>query len=62
MEAFKRAHLNEKVIAAMFNKLEKSYFKWRKYIDISFLPQEMKENYKELINKKFSQIGMVNNQ
>ncbi|MBK7108074.1 MAG: HipA domain-containing protein [Bacteroidetes bacterium] len=62
VEAFKRAHLNEKVIAAMFNKLEKSYFKWRKYIDISFLPQEMKENYKELINKKFSQIGMVNNQ
>ncbi len=50
--------LSKKVIANIFNRFVKVQTKWFKFIDISFLPKEMKEQYKSLIKERFSQIAL----
>lgn len=46
--------LEEKVIENIFAKFMKSKEKWFEFIDISFLPDEMKEGYKAIITEKLS--------
>ena len=46
--------LEEKVIENIFAKFMKSKEKWFEFIDISFLPDEMKEAYKAIITEKLS--------
>ena len=46
--------LEEKVIENIFAKFIKAKDKWFKFIDISFLPDEMKEGYKAIITEKLS--------
>lgn len=46
--------LNDKVIANLFRNFEKVLPEWGKLIDISFLPQEMKEAYKGLLESRIA--------
>lgn len=50
--AMSSSGLEEKVIDNLFSKFMKVADKWFKFIDISFLPEEMKEQYKLIIQKK----------
>ena len=46
--------LDDKIIENVFNKFIKVKDKWCEFIDISFLPDEMKENYKTIITEKLA--------
>ena len=46
--------LEDKVIENIFAKFIKAKNKWFEFIDISFLPDEMKEGYKAIITEKLS--------
>ena len=46
--------LEDKVIENIFAKFIKAKDKWFEFIDISFLPDEMKEGYKAIITEKLS--------
>ena len=46
--------LEEKVIGNIFNKFVKVKEKWFEFIDLSFLPDEMKEVFKAIIAEKLS--------
>ena len=49
--------VEEKVINNIFNKFAKAKEKWFELIDISFLPDEMKEGFKEIIAEKLNQLA-----
>lgn len=44
--------LEDKIIENIFNKFLKIKNKWFEFIDISFLPDDMKENYKTIISER----------
>ena len=46
--------LDDKIIKNVFNKFIKAKDKWFEFINISFLPDEMKENYKTIITEKLA--------
>ena len=46
--------LEDKVIANIFNKFRKAQDKWFKFIELSFLPDDKKEEYKSIIANKLS--------
>ncbi|MDD2256528.1 MAG: HipA domain-containing protein [Bacteroidales bacterium] len=48
--------LEEKIIEKMFAKFEKVSEKWFNFIDLSFLPDEAKERYKQIIQNKIPSI------
>ena len=54
----KGAGLEQKVIENIFKKYKKLLPKWSIFIDESFLPDPMKNEYKILINKKSIQIEL----
>ena len=56
IEAMDRFHIDNKAIENIFNKFKASLDNWHKFIDISFLPDEMKTEYHDLIVKRASQI------
>jgi len=56
VEAMARFHIDKKAIENIFNKFNASLDNWYKFIDISFLPDEMKTGYHDLIVKRASQI------
>lgn len=56
--AMNRAGLDQKVIENIFKKYKKLLPKWTKFIDESFLPQPMKNEYKTLIKQKSIQIEL----
>ena len=47
--------LEEKVINNIFAKFAKAKDKWFEFIDLSFLPDEMKEAFKAIIADRLSQ-------
>lgn len=51
-KAMTASGLNEKVIQNMANKFGKAISKWIDLIDNSFLPNDMKREYKRLIIKR----------
>lgn len=51
-----KSGLDEKVIENLFNKFVKAADKWFEFIDISFLPEDMKEQYKAIIQFKLEMI------
>lgn len=53
-----RAGLDQKVIENIFKKYKKLLPKWTTFIDKSFLPQPMKNEYKTLIKQKSIQIEL----
>ena len=54
--AMQKSMLNDKVIHNILNKFDKYVLKWFDLIDISFLPDEMKMKYKELIACKINKL------
>ena len=56
IETMRASGLEEKVITNLFNKFLKTQDKWMEFIDISFLPEDMKDSYKNLIAKKLNLI------
>lgn len=56
--AMNSAGIDQKVIENIFNKYKKLLPKWTEFINESFLPEQMKNEYKILINKKSIQIEL----
>jgi serine/threonine-protein kinase HipA len=57
ISAMQVSGLNEKVIDNVFKKFIRNKEKWFAFIDISFLPEKMKEQYKEFITNRIKQIN-----
>lgn len=55
--AFISSGLNEKVVENTTNKFIKAESKWTEFIDVSFLPTEMKESYKALIRQQLLKLN-----
>ncbi len=56
VEAMRRFHVENKAIENIFNKFNTSIDYWHKFIDISFLPDEMKTGYHDLIVKRANEM------
>ncbi len=56
MQAMTASGMDEKVIDNLFKKFIKAIPKWDEWIDISFLPDEMKGKYKELISERIGRL------
>lgn len=56
VESMARSHIDNKAIENLLNRFEASIDNWQKFIDISFLTDELKKGYLELIGKRFDQI------
>ncbi|MFV0587574.1 HipA domain-containing protein [Bacteroides reticulotermitis] len=54
--AMRNSGLEDKIIENIFVKFTKALDSWLQWVDISFLPADMKERYKELLNEKISMI------
>jgi len=54
--AMKSAGIEEKVIENIFNRFVKTLPEWHKIIYISFLPENLKSEYHNLIDRKYNQI------
>ena len=55
-EAMLKAHIPEKAIENLWKRVEKGMNEWSGLIDRSFLSQERKQKFKELINDKVAQL------
>lgn len=56
--SMKSAGVDAKVVENIFKKYNRLLPKWKKFIDDSFLPEAMKEEYKTLVNRKSIQIEL----
>lgn len=56
LEAIYRFNVNSKAIENIFSKLRNSVDKWHDFIDISFLPEDMKISYHDTINERVDRI------
>ncbi len=56
MQAMTASGMDEKVIDNLFKKFIKAIPKWGEWIDVSFLPEEMKGKYKALIAERIKQL------
>ena len=54
MASMQASGLEDKVIENIFNKFTKAKDKWFEFINLSFLPDEMKEAFKAIIAEKLS--------
>jgi serine/threonine-protein kinase HipA len=59
LEALSRFDVDQKSVENIFNKFQRSFSAWDNFIEISFLPGEMKKKYQELIRNRANQINMV---
>jgi serine/threonine-protein kinase HipA len=58
VEAINRFNVDSKAVENIFNKFRLTHKKWYDFIDISFLPKEMKERYVTLINERIERFGL----
>ena len=56
IQAMTASGMDEKVIDNLFKKFIKAIPKWGEWIDVSFLPDEMKSKYKALIAERIGQL------
>jgi len=54
--AMKSAGIEEKVLENIFKRFAKTQPEWHKLIDIGFLPENLKSEYHNLIDRKFNQL------
>lgn len=57
-EAMGKAHIPEKAIENLWNRIEKGIQNWQEIINSSFLRKELKETLLELIRTRVNQIGL----
>jgi serine/threonine-protein kinase HipA len=58
VEAINRFNVDSKAVDNIFNKFRLTHKKWNDFIDISFLPKEMKEKYLTLITERIERFGL----
>jgi serine/threonine-protein kinase HipA len=56
--AMRAAGLNERAILNLFNRMKKALPKWMEFIDLGFVPEELKERYRVLINERAARMGL----
>ena len=56
LEAINRFDIDAKAIENIFNKFRNSVEKWHEFIDISFLPDDMKSSFHDLIKERVDRI------
>jgi serine/threonine-protein kinase HipA len=56
VKAMARFHVDNKVIENIFSKFKRSIDSWHKFIDISFLPDDMKSQFHDLIKERVYRI------
>lgn len=55
--AMNASHLDEKQQENIFMKMEKAKLKWLEYIDISFMSDDFKNRYKQIVIERFERIN-----
>ncbi len=58
VKAMSNSNLDDKIIDNIFSKFHKVIDKWFDFIDISFLPKEMKDQYKALIKTRVEALSI----
>lgn len=58
LDALGRFDVDQKSVENIFNKFQKSFAAWNEFIEKSFLPDDMKNRYQELIKDRAMQIEM----
>ena len=58
-ESMRKAKIEEKAMSNIFKKMSKFLPKWHDFIELSFLPDEVKIEYHQLINSKSEQMGLL---
>ncbi len=58
LEVANRFGIDEKTRGNVFAKFKNVILHWQEFIDVSFLPKDMKQQYRELILQKADQIGL----
>jgi serine/threonine-protein kinase HipA len=56
LEAINRFDIDAKAIENIFNKFKNSEEKWHEFINISFLPDDMKSSFQDLIRERVNRI------
>ncbi len=56
--AMSKSKIEEKAMLNIFNKFSKYVPKWHEFIDISFIPSELKIEYHKMVNLKFHQLNL----
>ncbi|WP_370551486.1 HipA domain-containing protein [Hymenobacter sp. BT559] len=56
-QAAQRAGVDDKVLTGILARLTKAKSDWHAFIERSFLPQELKEQYHELLGSRFAQLA-----
>ena len=56
LEALYRFNVDSKAIENIFSKLQSATEKWHDFIDISFIPDDMKKSYHDLIRERVARI------
>jgi serine/threonine-protein kinase HipA len=51
--------INNKAIENIFKRFQKALPKWHAFIDISFLPDDMKADFQTMLDIRFKQIGLI---
>ena len=51
--------MDEKQQTNLFAKMAKTYEKWLPWIDLSFMSDEFKQGYKEILNEKMNRLGLI---
>ncbi|MBE0651068.1 MAG: HipA domain-containing protein [Bacteroidales bacterium] len=57
--AMKRAGIDDKAMENIFNKFMKTIPLWHEMIDISFVPDDLKNSYHEMVERKLAQISIT---
>jgi serine/threonine-protein kinase HipA len=58
LEAFKRANLEGKVVENIFKKFEVASAKWPALIQVSYLPEQMKDELLKLVKDRFARLEL----
>lgn len=56
--AMRAGGLNERAIGNLFNRFAKALPKWKAFIPLGFVPEELKERYVELIDARAARMGI----
>ncbi|MBO2011319.1 HipA domain-containing protein [Hymenobacter negativus] len=58
-QAAQRAGIDDKVVTGMLTRFTKAKPAWQEFIDISFLPEKLKEQFHTLLNHRLAQLDLV---
>jgi len=53
-----RFDIDNRAIENIFHRFERKLGSWFRFIDQSFVPEDMKENYKALIQERANQLSL----